>query len=162
MIPGQKDRVTSLSNANACRNWIWWRRTWMEQRWQIQRVFSVRKTTMPAKTSVLLYLVDIVICARNFKHGRMDNQLKKPGEQEPKTCSIRWGWISLAKKGWSREGGTSAGRRRRGGGGVTSKLLNRIHIYYSQSVWYHVLNMELYTSDRLQFPSLNKSDRLLN
>ena len=111
MISEQKDRVTSLSNANARRNWIWWRRTWMEQRWQIQRVFSVRKTTMPAKTSVLLYLVNIVICARNFKHGRTDNQFKK---QEPKTCSIRWGWISLAKKGWSGKGGTSAGRRRRG------------------------------------------------
>ena len=66
---------------------------------------------MPAKTSVLLYLVYIVICARNFKHGRTDNQLKK---QEPKTCSIRWGWISLAKKGWSGKGGTSAGRRGRG------------------------------------------------
>lgn len=88
----------------------------MEQRCQIQRVFSVRKTTMPAKTSVLLYLVNIVISARNFKHGRTDNQLKKPGEQEPKTCSFRWGWISLAKKGWSGEGGTSAGRRRGGGG----------------------------------------------
>ena len=32
------------------------------------------------------------------------------------------------KKGWSGEGGTSAGRRRRAGG-LTSKLLNRIHIY---------------------------------
>ena len=82
---------------------------------------------MPAKTSVLLYLVNIVICARNFKHGRTDNQLKKPGEQELKTCSIRWGWISLAKKGWSGEGGKEA--KGGGGGGLTSKLLNRIHIY---------------------------------
>ena len=60
------------------------------------RFLGKKKKTMPAKTSVLLYLVNIVICARNVKHGRTDNQLKK---QEPKTCSIRWGWISLAKKG---------------------------------------------------------------
>lgn len=63
----------------------------------------------------LFHLVKIVMCARNFKHERMDNQLKKTGEQEPNTCSIRWGWIWLAKKGWPVEGGT-AGKRREGVG----------------------------------------------
>lgn len=92
----------------------------MEQRWQIQRVFSVRKTTVPAKTSVLLYLVNIVICARNFKHGWTDNQLKKPGEQEPKNVFYQMGLDIAGKKGlvWRRRDL----RGKEAGGGVEGNL----------------------------------------
>ena len=75
---------------------------------------------MPAKTSVLLYLVDIVICARNFKHGRMDNNSRNQVNKNQKRvlsdgAGYRWQKrVGPEKAGPPREGGEGGG----GGGGT--------------------------------------------